>query len=307
MVKKGSGTVSWKKGSGLDLVTITHLPFLLLLTAVLGLWMNRAVWIAALSAAVIGGIFTDALHWLAAVWVAILAALALAYVRARDSASPFKRLWQALTGLAFTVYALAMGLALLPGFHRIVLVQPQVLSEGATPYGISAGFPKVAVGIIILGLINPLLVRSWRELGRVLARALPVFALTATVGMAIVIGMGYSSFAPKWTALFLLFAPVNLFFTCMAEEAFFRGFIQHEISRIGSNRALAAGAALTIGAILFGLAHFGGGLDYAIAATVAGAGYGWAFMRTQRIEAAMAVHFGVNATHFLLFTYPRLA
>jgi membrane protease YdiL (CAAX protease family) len=38
----------------------------------------------------------------------------------------------------------------------------------------------------------------------------------------------------------------------------------------------------------------------------AGLGYGWVFMRTQRIEAAMAVHFGVNAVHFLLFTYPRL-
>ncbi|HEU4780983.1 MAG TPA: type II CAAX endopeptidase family protein [Steroidobacteraceae bacterium] len=288
-------------------MTAHYLPFLLLLTAVLGLWVHRAVWITALIAAVLAGIFTDALHWLAAVWIAMLAALAIAYTRARDSTSPDKIAWQILAGLVFALYALAMGLALLPGFHRIVLVQPQVLSEGATPYGISVGFPKVVTGIIILGLINPLLVRSWRELGRVLARALPVFTLTAVVGMAIVIGLGYSSFAPKWTQLFLLFAPVNLFFTCMAEEAFFRGFLQHELSRVGSNRALAAGVALVIGATLFGLAHFGGGLDYAIAAAVAGAAYGWAFMRTQRIEAAMAVHFGVNATHFLFFTYPRLA
>jgi membrane protease YdiL (CAAX protease family) len=181
-----------------------------------------------------------------------------------------------------------------------------VLSAGAAPHGISVGFPKVVTGIIILGLINPLLVHSWRELGRVLARALPVFAITAAVGMAVVLFRGYTSFAPKWTALFLLFAPVNLFFTCLSEEAFFRGFVQHELSRIGSNRALAAGIALTVAAILFGLAHFGGGTDYVIAAAVAGLGYGWAFLRTQRIEAAMAVHFGVNAVHFLLFTYPRL-
>jgi membrane protease YdiL (CAAX protease family) len=235
-------------------------------------------------------------------------ALALAYTHARDrSSSPHKSAWQALAGLALFIYALAMGLALLPGFNRIVLVQPQVLSEGAAPYGISVGFPKVVTGIIILGLINPLLVRSWRELGRVLARALPVFAITAIVGMAVVIGMGYSSFAPKWTVLFLLFAPVNLFFTCLSEEAFFRGFVQHELSRIGSRPALAAAIALAAGAILFGLAHFGGGTNYMIAAAIAGLGYGWAFMRTQRIEAAMAVHFGVNATHFLFFTYPRLA
>jgi membrane protease YdiL (CAAX protease family) len=44
-----------------------------------------------------------------------------------------------------------------------------------------------------------------------------------------------------------------------------------------------------------------------IAATLAGLGYGWAFMRDMRIEAAMFVHFAVNATHFLLFVYPRIA
>jgi membrane protease YdiL (CAAX protease family) len=289
-------------------VTTTYLPFILLLTAVLGLWVHRNVWIAALAAAVIAGIFTGALHWLAAVWILLLAALAIAYVRVRAlPATPNKAFLQTAVGLAFFIYALAMGLALLPGFHRVVLAQPVVLSPGAVPHGISVGFPKVATGIIILGLINPLLVQSWRELGRVLARALPVFLITAAVGMAVVLLMGYTSFAPKWTALFLLFAPINLFFTCLSEEAFFRGFVQHEIARIGSNRALSAGIALVIGAILFGLAHFGGGTNYAIAAAVAGLGYGWAFMRTQRIEAAMAVHFGVNAVHFLLFTYPRLA
>lgn len=286
---------------------MTWLPFILLLAAALGLWMHRAVWVTALSAAVLAGIFTGALHWWAAVWIALLAILALTYTYVRDRAGlPDKRVWQVLAGLAFFSYALAMGLALLPGFNRIVLVQPQVLSEGAAPYGISVGFPKVVTGILILGLINPLLVRSWGELGRVLTRALPVFVITAIAGMAVVIGMGYSSFAPKWTAMFLLFAPTNLFFTCLSEEAFFRGFVQHELSRIGSRPALAAGIALVVAAVLFGLAHFGGGTNYVIAAAVAGLGYGWAFMRTQRIEAAMAVHFGVNAVHFLLFTYPRL-
>ena len=286
----------------------TYLPFILLLTAVIGLWVHRAFWIAALAAAVIAGIITGALHWLAAIWIALLAVLALLYVRVRDDETlPHKAIWQCVAGLVFAVYALALGLALLPGFHRVELVQPQVLSAGAAPYGISVGFPKVATGIIILGLINPLLVRSWRELGRVLARALPVLVVTLIVGMTVVLAMGYSSFAPKWTPLFLLFAPVNLFFTCLSEEAFFRGFIQHEISRVGSRRTLAAGVALSLAAILFGLAHFAGGWAYVVAAAVAGLGYGWAFMRDQRIEAAMAVHFGLNATHFLLFVYPALA
>jgi membrane protease YdiL (CAAX protease family) len=289
-------------------MTTTYLTFGLLLAAVLGLWINRTFWVAALAAAVLSGILTGALHWLAAVWIAILAALALLYVRVRDNpALPNKRPWQTIAGFAFAVYAVAMSLALLPGFHRVVLAEPQMLSPGAAPYGISVGFPKVATGIIILGLINPLLVRTWSELGRVLARALPIYVATAVVGMTVVIAMGYSSFDPKWSTLFLWFIPVNLFFTCLSEEGFFRGFVQHELSRIGSNRSLASGVALTVAAILFGLVHFGGGVQYILAATVAGLGYGWAFLRTGRVEAAMAVHFGVNATHFLLFTYPRLA
>ncbi len=286
----------------------TYLPFLLLLAAVAGLWMHRAIWIGALAAAVVAGYYSGALDGLAALWIALLAALAIVYARVRaDTALPNRPAWQALAGLLFFVYALAMGLALLPGFNRVELIAPQVLSAGAAPYSIGVGFPKVVTGIVILGLIKPLLVRSWRELGPVLARAFPVFAITAVAGMAVVILMGYSSFAPKWTALFMLFAPINLFFTCLSEEAFFRGFVQQELSRVGSRPALAAGIALVTGAILFGLAHFAGGLNYVLAATVAGLGYGWAFMRTQRLEAAMAVHFGVNAVHFLLFTYPRLA
>lgn len=286
----------------------TYLPFLLLLTAVLGLWLHRVIWIGALLAAIVAGYYSGALEDLAALWIALLVALALAYQRVRaHTALPNKPVWQTLAGLTFFIYALAMGLALLPGFNRVELVAPQVLSAGAAPYSIGVGFPKVVTGILILGLINPLLVRTWGELGRVLVRAFPVFVITAMVGMAAVLLMGYTSFAPKWTPLFLLFAPINLFFTCLSEEAFFRGFAQHELSRVGSRPALSAGIALAIGAVLFGLAHFAGGPMYMLAAAVAGAGYGWAFMRAQRIEAAMAVHFGVNAVHFLLFTYPRLA
>ena len=284
-----------------------YVPFILLLAAVLGLWIHRTVWVGALLAAIIAGYFTGALQGLAALWIAVLAALAISYQRARASTSPNKPAWQTLAGLAFLLYALAMSLALLPGFNRVELVAPVVLTAGATPYSIGVGFPKVTTGIVILGLINPLLVHSWHELGRVLARALPIYALTAAVGMAVVVFMGYSSFAPKWTTLFLLFAPINLFFTCMSEEAFFRGFVQRELSQVGANRRLAAGVALVIAAILFGAAHFGGGLNYVIVAAIAGLGYGWAFMRDTRIEAAMFVHFAVNATHFLLFVYPRIA
>ena len=285
--------------------TLTILPFALLLAAVFGLWIHRLVWIGALVAAVAAGYSTSALQGLAALWILIAAALAWLYAWARARGpSPGNRALQVAAGVLFLVYGLAMALPLLPGFIRVELVAPQALSAGAEPYGISVGFPKVVVGILILGLINPVLSR--RGLGEVLAKAAPVWLFTTVLVIIFTLALGYTAFAPKWTALFLLWAPINLFFTCLAEEAFFRGYIQHELA--GASRApFMPVVALVVAALLFGLLHYKGGATYVVAGVIAGLGYGWAFLRTRRIEAAMAVHFGVNATHFLLFVYPRLA
>ena len=39
---------------------------------------------------------------------------------------------------------------------------------------------------------------------------------------------------------------------------------------------------------------------------LAGMGYGFAYLKTRRIEAAVLVHFLVNFTHLLFFSYPML-
>ncbi|MCW8354408.1 CPBP family intramembrane metalloprotease [Marinomonas pontica] len=60
-------------------------------------------------------------------------------------------------------------------------------------------------------------------------------------------------------------------------------------------------------AMLFGIAHMGGGVEYAIVASVAGLGYGGVYYLTKRIEYAILCHFILNGLHFLFFTYPMLA
>jgi hypothetical protein len=289
--------------------TLAILPFALLLLAVLGLWVDRLVWMGALVAAVAAAYYTGALQGLAALWIFIVAALCAFYAWARARAStPGGRVIQAIAALLLFSYALVMAVApaLLGGFVRIELVPAQVLSPGAAPYAVAVGFPKVVTGILILGIVNPALLAR-QQLGRTLALAAPVLLVTFVATALCALALGYTAFAPKWHELFLLWAPVNLFFTCLSEEAFFRGFIQHELARVRSRSTRVAVGALVVAAVLFGLAHFGGGGAYVFAGIIAGLGYGWAFLRTQRIEAAMAVHFGVNALHFLLFVYPRLA
>jgi membrane protease YdiL (CAAX protease family) len=58
---------------------------------------------------------------------------------------------------------------------------------------------------------------------------------------------------------------------------------------------------------LFGFAHFAGGFKYMVLAAMAGILYGYAYQKTQRIEASILCHFGVNIFHFIFLTYPATA
>jgi membrane protease YdiL (CAAX protease family) len=277
-----------------------YLPFVLLLGAVLTLWVRRdlALWVLAL--AVLVAHYTGALDFAAPLWIALLGVIAYLYASRSGWQKP-------VLGIAFLLFAVALGLLLIPGFPRTVLKEHLVLSPGAAPYTLSVGFAKVVTGIFIVAFLHPERVRSWRELGCVLVRVAPVFVVTALVVMVLTLSLGYVKFDPKWSPLFFTWGIVNLFFTCFSEEAFFRGFVQREIAQRGSNPQVSAALAVAIASLLFGLVHLGGGWKYALAATLAGVGYGIAYQRTRRLEGSMAVHFGLNATHFLLFTYPALA
>ncbi|MSQ59847.1 MAG: CPBP family intramembrane metalloprotease, partial [Betaproteobacteria bacterium] len=61
-------------------------------------------------------------------------------------------------------------------------------------------------------------------------------------------------------------------------------------------------------AVLFGLVHLGGGPWYIMLAIFAGLGYGYAYLRIQRVEASILVHFSVSTVHFmapLIITFLR--
>ena len=107
--------------------------------------------------------------------------------------------------------------------------------------------------------------------------------------------LGQVALAPKWTSFFWLWAVTNLFFTCVAEEAFFRGFLQRELGRALSG--FRGGQPLAVGgsAALFGLAHWAGGWSYVLFAALAGLGYALTFRASGRIEMAILAHFSLNA------------
>jgi membrane protease YdiL (CAAX protease family) len=59
-----------------------------------------------------------------------------------------------------------------------------------------------------------------------------------------------------------------------------------------------------IAGIVFGAAHYAGGLKAIVLAAIAGIGYEWIYWRTNMIEGSILAHFLLNTTHILFFTYP---
>ena len=235
---------------------------------------------------------------------AIVALAALAGTSSMTARAP-QRYARVLFGVTTAVLALALAIHKLPGFNNAVVIDAVTLSPGAIPFTQYANFDKGAVGLILLAFLCSR-ARSWSEFGGVLKQCLPVLlaTLVAVLGLATVIGAVRPDF--KLSQLTMQFLAVNLFFTVVAEEAFFRGFLQHRLAASLARWRSGKWIAVICSALLFGAVHLPGGVPYALLATVAGFGYAYAYHATQRIEAPIFLHVALNAIHFIAFSYPAL-
>jgi membrane protease YdiL (CAAX protease family) len=205
------------------------------------------------------------------------------------------------------VFLLSIGLLIhrLPGFANPKIISSLRLSDDALPYDKYLNFDSALIGLFILGFGHQRLdsaSRWWAMLKKMTL----ITPLTWLIVMCLSLLLGYVQWQPKWTTIFFLWAWGNLLFTCIVEESFFRGFIQKYLMQGLSKTRYGDALAIAIAAVLFGLKHYWGGSKYILLATVAGVGYGWAYLHTRRIEASILTHFSLNSLHFLLFTYPAL-
>ncbi|MGH7577476.1 MAG: lysostaphin resistance A-like protein [Longimicrobiales bacterium] len=150
-----------------------------------------------------------------------------------------------------------------------------------------------------------LVVDDYRQVQRTV-RGLAIAIVTTVVCLGLGVAVGRIAPEPKWPHLGWLWALNNLLLVCMTEEAVFRGYLQGELSRRFSGVRHGDILAIGIAATLFGLAHAAGGIGLIVVAGLAGVGYGLAY-RVGGLQAAVLAHFGLNLTHFTLFTYPLLA
>lgn len=284
------------------------LTFGLLALAVVLLWVplpgvrgNRSwPWCGALVLAIGAGLYGGILDWRAPVSIAVFAALAWG---AREAGNKYARvLLLVLTAVA----ALALALHKAPGFHNPMLAEGIRFSSDGTLFSLWANFDKAVVGIVLVGVFCERI--GSRDAWLAMLRRIAPIVLSTLV---VVLGLGWllGQIRPdlKWSPYSAWFLASNLLITCVAEEAFFRGFLLEKMA--AAMRRWRAGVVLAtlLASILFGLAHLGGGLLLALLATVAGLHYAVAYLRSQRVEGAILTHFTLNAVHFLAFTYPALA
>jgi membrane protease YdiL (CAAX protease family) len=284
------------------LPTLSILTFILLAGAIAAAWASpikigkaaiapwAALFLASLAGAVAAGIVQPA-------GLPILAvAIASAHAWRNADRSSLRLVFGAV--LLLTIFAL--GTHKLPGFTNPIVLSG-TFSQDAPPFTQYANYDKGAAGLILLAMVcRKSAMRDW---GTTLLRALPIAAVATVAVLGSAVAIGYVRADIKLTETAAIFIAVNLFFTVIAEEALFRGFIQQQLTNFGHPAAFS----IFFSAALFGAAHLGGGPAFAILATLAGLGYAWAYQAAGRIEAPILVHCAVNAIHFAFFTYPHLS
>jgi uncharacterized protein len=282
--------------SGLDL-----LPYIFLFLAVICSRLHRQIDLVLVGAAVLSALALERVTAPGLIWISVLG-ISIWFSTVPTLSQAARRFALGI----FTLVAIGMAGHLLPGFHNLKVYDKALFSEDALPFSMYLNFDKVLVGLFLcLFMIWP---RQKEWIGKKdLLPTLSTWALLCLLILPVALLVQYVRFDPKLPPLWWLWSLNNLFFVCLAEEAFFRGFIQHGLVKLLPKQKLAPYLAILITAILFGFAHYQGGAAYIGLATIAGIFYGYAYYRTGKLEASMLVHFGLNLTHFLFFSYPALA
>ncbi len=193
--------------------------------------------------------------------------------------------------------ALAAGLALhrLPGFDNALMPLPPA-SDWHSLGSFHLNLDKPLIGFWLLLACPWVLTRHGA--GRVVGTTLLVGPLTVIACVLFAHALGLIAWLPGWSPGGWLWAANNLLLVCVTEELLFRGYVQGGLARLLPGRPVGV---VLVAAFVFGLVHAPAGPGWALAAGLAGVGYGWAYHRGG-ILAAVMVHFLVNLVHFVGFT-----
>lgn len=278
------------------------LAYLFLILSIISVWINRRIWIWGALA-----IISLALAYYGhVIELKALIPIGLLFLCQAALTQDIDGFWRLFAALIAAMISIALLTHMIAGVHNILLVQNWHGSLDGASMNFYINYDKPFIGLFVLGLLVPL-IEGRKRFFIVLTQSILWFVLTAIV----LIGLAYSFdlvvYDPKIPAITLMWIILQIFFVCIPEEAFLRGFLQHEITKDLHNFA-SGFLAILIVSLLSSLLHlfFQPHLSYVFIVFIANIMYGAIFYFTKSIESSILVHFLTNTTHFFFFTYPFL-
>ena len=252
-------------------------PYLVILTILIGLYFGRITLIG------LSGIFLVGLSF---------------WCFQKNS----KKWIRVLSGLIFFGIAYLLFSHIYPGFNNLKVFDNYQFSEMSSPFTMYMNFDKPFISLVCFYLLGVdkgfTSLDFWKKI-IIIAPLAVIFLLGPAIGI------NYLKWDFKFDPNMLVWGINNLIFVCAAEEVIFRRVIQGGLSsKLESLHKHGPWIALILASILFGLAHFKGGVSYILLSTIAGIFYGYSYKTTKSIEASILVHFFVNSFHIVFLTYP---
>lgn len=194
---------------------------------------------------------------------------------------------------------------LVPGFNNWQLLDSVTLTEKATPFTLNMNFDVPYFGMLLALFLCPPLTQKTDYL-HLIKQCLPILISGSLVACGLAFMFGYVKFEPKFSSFTVIWSIHNLLIVSVIEEIIFREWLQKQTTHVLSFLPGASWLGIFISSLVFGFFHLYGGWTYALLATVMSLHYGYALQKTNRLQGAILIHFGVNLIHFIGFTYPAL-
>lgn len=201
------------------------------------------------------------------------------------------------------IFLLLNYMHILPGFNNLCILKNVHISSDAIPFTSYLNYNSLVLTYFILIFSSE--INLLNRLNKILP-TLKAGVLYGLIAVLILLPISYTfSFIRydfKLTNYTLIFIFVNLIFTCIPEEIFWRGFIQTKIQKYTNSIV-----SVLITSLIFASIHIiFAGIFFATLAFIASIIYGLAYIKTKRIEVSIICHYLVNVGQFIFFTYPIL-
>jgi len=222
--------------------------------------------------------------------------------------SKLSNIYKGVLHVALCFFYLGFSMHFLPGFHNWKILDGVMLSKHSLSYTmyLNVEKPIFIFFYIYLNKGEPISQYKW---DKIIKWSFIAFLITFLSLLIANYALKLVEWDPKLPphSILSIWILRMLLDTALGEELFFRGYLQRNLSYLFSSFKLAPWLGCILTSLIFGALHLPAGPPMAIMATLAGIGYGLAYLKTNTVEAPTLTHCLINIIHLLFFSYPMLA